>query len=86
MCPLLGNFHAGEAGAVLKRLDRREHAAYQRLMADPLTPFVPEFRGTTDKEGEPFLQVCGTLNQKHSSKLLPVWDIKVSLYSLSFDN
>lgn len=50
-----GNFQAGEAGSVLKKLDSREHQSLQRLMHDRLQPFVPEFRGVVEKNGERIL-------------------------------
>ena len=50
-----GNFHAGEAGSVLKKLDPREQKCFQRLMSDPLKEFVPEYRGDVEKNGDSIL-------------------------------
>ncbi|BFZ07770.1 hypothetical protein BsWGS_10811 [Bradybaena similaris] len=52
-----GNFHAGEAGSVLKKLDSREQACFQKLMADTLKDFVPEYRGDVEKNGETYIQL-----------------------------
>ncbi|XP_012940850.1 inositol-trisphosphate 3-kinase B [Aplysia californica] len=52
-----GNFHAGDAGSVLKRLDPREQACFKKLMSDSLKDFVPEYRGDVDKNGETFIQL-----------------------------
>ncbi|KAK3793199.1 hypothetical protein RRG08_012875 [Elysia crispata] len=52
-----GNFHAGEAGSVLKKLDAREQKCFQRLMTDSLKDFVPEYRGNVEKNGETYIQL-----------------------------
>ncbi|CAG5120655.1 unnamed protein product [Candidula unifasciata] len=52
-----GNFHAGEAGSVLKKLDKREQACFQKLMTDPLKDFVPEYRGNVVQDGENYIQL-----------------------------
>ncbi|XP_067680563.1 uncharacterized protein [Haliotis asinina] len=52
-----GNFQAGEAGAVLKKLDSREKQCYLKLMSDSLKPFVPEYRGDTEKAGDKYIQL-----------------------------
>ncbi|KAK7487169.1 hypothetical protein BaRGS_00021664, partial [Batillaria attramentaria] len=52
-----GNFQAGDAGSVLKKLDSREHQCFQRLMHDRLQPFVPEYRGVVEKSGERYVQL-----------------------------
>ncbi|KAH9499445.1 hypothetical protein Btru_077887 [Bulinus truncatus] len=54
---LRGNFHAGEAGSVLKKLDAREQACFVQLMSDTLRSCVPEYRGNVDKNGELFIQL-----------------------------
>lgn len=51
----LGNFHAGEAGSVLKKLDPREQVCFQKLMLDKLKDCVPEYRGPEEKNGESIL-------------------------------
>nr|KAG5712416.1 hypothetical protein BaRGS_023995 [Batillaria attramentaria] len=53
----VGNFQAGDAGSVLKKLDSREHQCFQRLMHDRLQPFVPEYRGVVEKSGERYVQL-----------------------------
>ncbi|XP_071078932.1 uncharacterized protein [Haliotis cracherodii] len=52
-----GNFQAGDAGAVLKKLDSRERQCYLKLMSDSLKPFVPEYRGDTEKAGDKYIQL-----------------------------
>ncbi|BFZ12384.1 hypothetical protein BsWGS_15423 [Bradybaena similaris] len=52
-----GNFHAGEAGSVLKKLDSREEACFQKLMTDPLKGFVPEYRGNLEQDGDTYIQL-----------------------------
>uniref|UniRef100_A0A0B7ACH0 Kinase n=1 Tax=Arion vulgaris TaxID=1028688 RepID=A0A0B7ACH0_9EUPU len=52
-----GNFHAGEAGSVLKKLDTREQASFQKLMTDILKDYVPEYRGNVEKNGENYIQL-----------------------------
>ncbi|XP_076463597.1 inositol-trisphosphate 3-kinase A-like [Babylonia areolata] len=52
-----GNFQAGEAGCVLKKLDTREHQSLQRLMDDPLQCFVPQLRGVTHRDGHTYIQL-----------------------------
>ncbi|KAK0054916.1 inositol-trisphosphate 3-kinase B, partial [Biomphalaria pfeifferi] len=52
-----GNFHAGEAGSVLKKLDSREQTCFIKLMSDPLKHCVPEYRGDVEKNGELFIQL-----------------------------
>ncbi|KAK3793200.1 hypothetical protein RRG08_012876 [Elysia crispata] len=50
-----GNFQAGEAGSVLKKLDALEQECYQSLMTDSLKKFVPEYKGNVEKNGESIL-------------------------------
>ncbi|KAL8607404.1 hypothetical protein ACOMHN_024429 [Nucella lapillus] len=52
-----GNFQAGEAGCVLKKLDQRELQSLQKLMTDCLQPFVPQFRGMEERGGTQYLQL-----------------------------
>ncbi|XP_059171389.1 inositol-trisphosphate 3-kinase B-like [Physella acuta] len=52
-----GNFHAGEAGSVLKKLDPREQVCFQKLMLDTLRDCVPEYRGPEEKNGETYIQL-----------------------------
>ncbi|CAL1533214.1 unnamed protein product [Lymnaea stagnalis] len=52
-----GNFHAGEAGSVLKKLDAREQLCFVKLMADKLKDCVPEYRGDVEKNGESYIQL-----------------------------
>ncbi|XP_041351028.1 dentin sialophosphoprotein-like isoform X1 [Gigantopelta aegis] len=52
-----GNFQAGESGSVLKKLDKKEKQCYVKLMLDKLRPFVPEYKGDVEKNGEKYLQL-----------------------------
>ncbi|KAK3793201.1 hypothetical protein RRG08_012877 [Elysia crispata] len=52
-----GNFQAGEAGSVLKKLDALEQECYQSLMTDSLKKFVPEYKGNVEKNGEKYIQL-----------------------------
>jgi len=59
-----GNFRAGRDGTIQKRLCGREQTCLKELMADPLRPFVPEYRGeTVTEEGEHFLQLQDLLGE-----------------------
>ncbi|XP_064603677.1 inositol-trisphosphate 3-kinase A-like isoform X2 [Liolophura sinensis] len=50
-----GNFLAGEDGAILKKLNQKEHKSLPLLMADILRPYVPEYRGDLEKDGETYV-------------------------------
>lgn len=52
---LLGNFLAGEGGAILKKLNQKEHKSLPLLMTDILRPYVPEYRGDVERDGESIL-------------------------------
>lgn len=53
---MTGNFQAGDAaGTILKKLSPREHKCLQRLMTDILRPYVPEYKGEVEREGESIL-------------------------------
>ena len=55
-----GNFAPGKSnGSIMKKSDKTEREALQRLMLDPLKEFVPEFLGEVEVEGESIL-VYGT--------------------------
>ena len=56
-CVLSGNFQAGEAGAILKKYDKREHQSFNKLMTDVLRPYVPEYRGEVQKNDDCYLQL-----------------------------
>ncbi|XP_076442420.1 uncharacterized protein LOC143281220 [Babylonia areolata] len=71
-----GNFQAGEAGSVLKKLDNREHQSFQRLMHDRLQPYVPEFRGVVEKNGERYVQLQDLLCEFNSPCVM---DIKMGI-------
>ncbi|XP_070179481.1 inositol-trisphosphate 3-kinase C-like isoform X3 [Littorina saxatilis] len=71
-----GNFQAGDAGSVLKKLDSREHLCFQRLMDDRLQPFVPEFRGVVEKGGERYIQLQDLLCEFSSPCVM---DIKMGV-------
>lgn len=51
-----GNFQAGAPGAILKKFDKKEHRSYNILMKDVLGPYVPEYRGEVEKDGECYIQ------------------------------
>lgn len=52
-----GNFQAGEAGAILKKYDKREYQSFNKLMKDVLRPYVPEYRGEVEKNGNSYVQL-----------------------------
>ena len=52
---LAGNFRAGESGSILKKLCPKEHKCLQTLMTDILRPYVPEYKGDIEKDGESIL-------------------------------
>jgi 1D-myo-inositol-triphosphate 3-kinase len=48
-----GNFKAGlDSGTVLKKLSPKEEICFRALMKDVLRPYVPEFRGVVDGDGD----------------------------------
>lgn len=51
-----GNFQAGDPGAILKKFDKKEHRSFNILMKDVLGPYVPEYRGEVEKDGECYVQ------------------------------
>ncbi|PVD32362.1 hypothetical protein C0Q70_07796 [Pomacea canaliculata] len=71
-----GNFQAGEAGSVLKKLDNREYTCFQQLMNDRLQPFVPEFRGVVEKNGDRYVQLQDLLCEFSSPCVM---DIKMGV-------
>ncbi|XP_064622083.1 inositol-trisphosphate 3-kinase B-like isoform X2 [Lineus longissimus] len=52
-----GNFKAGEQGTILKKLCSREQKCLQTLMTDVLRPYVPEYLGIDERQGETYIQM-----------------------------
>ncbi|KAL4237721.1 hypothetical protein ACF0H5_002435 [Mactra antiquata] len=52
-----GNFQAGGPGAILKKFDKKEHRSFNKLMNDVLRPYVPEYRGESEKDGDCYIQL-----------------------------
>lgn len=50
-----GNFRAGESGTILKKLCPKELKCLQRLMTDILRPYVPEYKGDVENDGDSIL-------------------------------
>jgi len=59
----VGNFQAGEPGAILKKFDSREHKSFIRLMKDILRSYVPEYRGDVSKNSESILYILTMMFQ-----------------------
>ncbi|XP_050404810.1 inositol-trisphosphate 3-kinase A isoform X3 [Patella vulgata] len=71
-----GNFQAGEAGSVLKKLDVREQKCFKEVMDDILRPYVPEYRGDVERSGEMYLQLQDLLCEFNSPCVM---DIKMGV-------
>lgn len=51
----LGNFRPGEQGTILKKLGPKERTCLRELMVDVLRPYVPEYKGEVDCDGDRIL-------------------------------
>ncbi|ESP02857.1 hypothetical protein LOTGIDRAFT_212354 [Lottia gigantea] len=71
-----GNFQAGDAGSVLKKLDKREQNCFKKVMEDILRPYVPEYRGDVEHMGEMYLQLQDLLCEFNSPCVM---DIKMGV-------
>ncbi|CAL8295949.1 unnamed protein product [Arctogadus glacialis] len=56
-----GNFKAAGEGSILKRFSENEKQCFERLSGDALQPFVPQFLGVVEKDGESFLHMTDLL-------------------------
>ncbi|XP_015781942.1 inositol-trisphosphate 3-kinase B isoform X2 [Tetranychus urticae] len=52
-----GNFKSGTVGTILKKSCGEEEKCFQKLINDPLSEFVPKFRGKSITNGEEFLEL-----------------------------
>lgn len=68
----LGNFQAGDSGSILKKLCPKEHKCLNKLMVDILRPYVPEYKGDVEKDGESILQQDQGNVDVHVMKKCPV--------------
>ncbi|ELU17198.1 hypothetical protein CAPTEDRAFT_133411 [Capitella teleta] len=51
-------FQAGEQqGTILKKLCPKEHYCLQALMTDILRPYIPEYKGDVEKDGDKFIEM-----------------------------
>ena len=55
-----GNFQAGQAGNILKKLCPKERKCLVKLMQDILRPYVPEYKGDVEKNNESILYIYMT--------------------------
>ncbi|KAL3875098.1 hypothetical protein ACJMK2_038032 [Sinanodonta woodiana] len=67
-----GNFQAGEQGSVLKKYDKGEQVAISKLMKDSLRPYVPEYKGDMDRNGERYIQLQDLLSDFDSPCVMDV--------------
>ncbi|KAK3593427.1 hypothetical protein CHS0354_020186 [Potamilus streckersoni] len=67
-----GNFQAGEQGSVLKKYDKGEQVAISKLMKDSLRPYVPEYKGEIEKNGERYIQLQDLLSDFESPCVMDV--------------
>ncbi|XP_038639963.1 inositol-trisphosphate 3-kinase A [Scyliorhinus canicula] len=52
-----GSFKAGNGGKILKKYCENEKMCFEQLKLDSLAPFVPQYHGVTDEEGEQYIQL-----------------------------
>lgn len=56
-----GNFKAADEGTILKKFSENEMQCFEKLRNDALLPFVPEYRGVVERDGESFLHMTDLL-------------------------
>ncbi|CAL8286941.1 unnamed protein product [Lota lota] len=56
-----GNFKAAGEGSILKKFSENEKQCFERLSGDALQPFVPQYLGVVEKDGESFLHMTDLL-------------------------
>ncbi|XP_070578430.1 serine-rich adhesin for platelets-like [Ptychodera flava] len=52
-----GNFKAGDCGTILKKFCPKERKCLGALMKDILRPYIPEYKGEVEKNGEKYVQM-----------------------------
>ncbi|XP_041070676.1 inositol-trisphosphate 3-kinase A [Carcharodon carcharias] len=52
-----GSFKAGDGGRILKKYSENEKMCFEQLKMDSLAPFVPNYHGVTNEEGELYIQL-----------------------------
>ncbi|XP_002734568.2 uncharacterized protein LOC100374225 [Saccoglossus kowalevskii] len=65
-----GNFKAGDFGTVLKKHCPREQRCLLSLMTDILRPYIPEYKGEVDKNGEKYIQMQDLLQDFDSPSVM----------------
>ncbi|KAM9466155.1 inositol-trisphosphate 3-kinase A isoform 2-T2 [Clarias gariepinus] len=56
-----GSFKAGEHGTILKKYSENEKLCFEHIRGDVMERFVPNYRGTVERDGELFLQMSDLL-------------------------
>ncbi|XP_071760343.1 inositol-trisphosphate 3-kinase A isoform X2 [Centroberyx gerrardi] len=56
-----GNFKAADEGTILKKFSENEMQCFERLKGDALLPYVPDYHGVVEKDGESFLHMTDLL-------------------------
>uniref|UniRef100_A0A3B4AGT1 Kinase n=1 Tax=Periophthalmus magnuspinnatus TaxID=409849 RepID=A0A3B4AGT1_9GOBI len=52
-----GSFKSAEEGTILKKLSENEKQCFEKLQEDPLLPFVPQYHGVVESDGQGFLHL-----------------------------
>lgn len=52
-----GNFKAADEGTILKKFSENEKQCFEELRGDVLLPYVPQFHGVVEKDGEAYLHM-----------------------------
>ncbi|XP_077996117.1 uncharacterized protein LOC144449455 [Glandiceps talaboti] len=65
-----GNFKAGDCGTILKKFCPKEQRCLKALMLDVLRPYIPEYKGEVEKNGEKYVQMQDLLQDFDSPSVM----------------
>uniref|UniRef100_A0A8C6TXC4 Kinase n=1 Tax=Neogobius melanostomus TaxID=47308 RepID=A0A8C6TXC4_9GOBI len=60
-----GNFKSAQEGTILKKLSENERQCFEKLQQDVLLPFVPQYHGVVESDGQSFLHLSDLLVPFH---------------------
>lgn len=65
-----GNFKSAQEGTILKKLSQNERQCFEKLQRDVLLPFVPQYHGVVESDGQSFLHLSDLLVTFHEPSVL----------------
>lgn len=65
-----GNFKSAPEGTILKKLSETERQCFEKLQQDVLLPFVPQYHGVVESDGQSFLHLSDLLAPFHQPSVM----------------